>query len=80
MSIDAGIITARKETDVHKQGFTGSDELPRLILKILAQCFHSLDDSRVARCFQLCEAVQISVAPISSSCVAPYCQQSSAPR
>lgn len=49
MSSDAGIIIARKEIDAHEQAFTGSDELLRLILKILAQSFHSLNDTRIAR-------------------------------
>jgi len=80
MSTDAEIITARKEIDAHEQSFTGSDELLRLILKILAHCFRSLNDTRITRCFQLCESVQISVAPTNSSPVAPYCQKSSAPR
>jgi len=80
MSTDAEMITARKEIGAHEQGFTGSDEFLRLILTILAQCFRSLNDTRIARCFQLCEAVQLSVATTSSSPIAPYCQQSFAPR
>ena len=82
MSTDAEMITARREINAIEQGFTGSDELLRLILKILvlAQCFRSLNETRIARRFRLCDAVQISVAPTKSSSVAPYCQQSSAPR
>ena len=74
MSTDARMITARKETDAHEQGFTGSDVLLGLILKISAHCFRSLNDTGIARYFQLCEALQISVAPTNSSSVAPYCQ------
>jgi len=80
MSTDAVMITARIETDTHEKGFTGSDEMLRLILKTLAHCFRSLNDTRITRCFQMCEKVQISVVPTNSSPVAPYCQQSSAPR
>jgi hypothetical protein len=81
MSTDAEIITVRKEIDAHKQDFTGSEVLRRLILKILAHCFHSLNDTRIARCFlQLCESVQVSIVSTDSSPEAPYCQQSSAPR
>jgi hypothetical protein len=72
MTTDAGMITASIETDTHVQGFTACDEMLRLILKILAHCFRSLSGARNARCFQLCEAVQISVAPTNIASSPPH--------
>jgi hypothetical protein len=46
MSTDEEIITARKEIDAHEQEFMVNEELLRLILKILAQCAHSLHATR----------------------------------